>query len=194
MGSDGNLTPESTNFLMFFTVDSNILLAIGSLILIVFEVMIFLNKREDIPLWAYIVKYIAVCATTLTFLTTVLYLSPLLGKNFWKLFLNNNLFYHLICPVLGIVSLIFFEAKEKMNWKVSFFAVVPMALYSIYYIINVYTHLDNGKVNPRYDFYYFASNGVFIAIIMVIFLLLLTYGSALLLYYLREKRRQKLEQ
>jgi len=194
MGIDGNLTPETHNFLWFFTVDSNIFLAVSALILVIFEVLILLKKRKDIPHWVYVVKYVATCTTTLTLMTVILYLSPLLGLDFWKLFLNNNLFFHLISPVIGIVSLIFFEAKEEMSWKVSFLSLVPMGLYSIFYITNVYTHLNNGEVDPKYDFYYFASKGIFMTCVMIVVMLAITYGSAIGLYYLREIRRKKLSQ
>lgn len=193
MRLSGDLTPQSTNLFKFFTVDSNVLLAVASAILLVYEAMILFNKRKNIPKWMYITKFIAVSATTLTLLTTVLYLSPLVGKDFWKLFLNNNLFFHLISPVLGIVSFIFFECEEKLEWKISFLSIIPMGIYSIYYIINVYTHLKDGKVDPTYDFYYFASQGVFMSVVFVIVLLLITFGSSLLLCYLREKRRKKLK-
>lgn len=192
MGIEGNLTPETHNFLWFFTVDSNILLAVASLVLLTFEALILFSKRKAIPHWVIVLKYITVTATTLTLLTVMLYLSPLLGLEFWKLFLNNNLIYHLISPVLGIVSLIIFEADEKLEWKVSFLALIPMGLYGIFYVINVYTHLDNGKVNPKYDFYYFASQGIFVTILVLMGMILLTFGEAYLVYYLREKRRRKL--
>ena len=192
MGIDGNLTPETHNFLWFFTVDSNILLAVASLILVILEALILLNKRKGIPHWVYVFKYVATCSTTLTLLTVIFYLSPLLGANFWKLFLNTNLFFHLVSPVLGIVSLVLFEARDEMKWKVSFLALIPMGLYSIFYISNVYTHLNNGKVDPKYDFYYFAANGVGITILVVFMMFALTFGSSFLLYFLREKRRKKI--
>ena len=194
MGIDGNLTPETHNFLWFFTVDSNIFLTVAALILVIFEVLILLDKRKDIPHWVYVVKYVATCTTTLTLMTVILYLSPLLGLDFWKLFLNNNLFFHLISPVIGIVSLIFFETNDKMSWKVSFLSLVPMGLYSIFYLTNVYTHLNNGQVDPKYDFYYFASKGIGMTCVMIIVMLVITYGSAIALYFLREKRRKKLSQ
>lgn len=191
MGINGNLTPQTNNFLWFFTVDSNILLAAVSLAMIVFESLILSKKLKDIPHWLIVLKYVAVSATTLTLMTVILYLSPLLGANFWKLFLNNNLFFHLVSPVLGLVSLIFFENKDKLNWKVSFLSLIPMGLYGIFYITNVYTHLKDGQVDPKYDFYYFASNGVFMTIVMIFVMMAITYGSGILIYYFREKRRQK---
>lgn len=190
MGVNGNLTPETHNFLWFFTVDSNILLALTSFILVVYEVLLYFKKIKEIPHWLIILKYVSVSATTLTLMTVILYLSPLLGSKFWMLFLNTNLFFHLVSPVLGIVSFIFFENKDKLSWKVSFLSLIPMVLYAIFYITNVYTHLNNGKVDPTYDFYYFASNGVLMTIVMIIVMLIITYGSALLLYWLRKKRSE----
>lgn len=191
MGIDGNLTPETHNFFMFFTVDSNMLLAISSLIIVIYELLVYFNKQEKIPHWVSVFKYVAVTSTTLTFLTTVFYLSPLLGAKFWMLFLNNNLFFHLVSPILGLVSLILFEYEEKFSWKISFLSLIPMGLYSIFYITNVYTHLNNGQVDPVYDFYYFAANGVFMTVVIIIMMYAVTFGSAFLVYFLREKKRSK---
>lgn len=191
MGINGNLTPDTNNYLWFFTIDSNILLVVASIILVIYEVLMKLKKVDELPRWVIVYKYVAVSATTLTLVTVMLYLSPLLGLNFWKLFLNNNLFFHLVSPVLGLVSFIFYENKDKLHWKVSFLALIPMGLYSIFYIINVYTHLNNGQVDPKYDFYYFASKGILMTVVMVFVMLIFAYGSAILIYFLREKRRQK---
>lgn len=191
MGIDGKLTPESTNYLSFFTIDSNILLAVASLTLLVFEVLVLLNKRKGIPHWVIVFKYVSVITTSLTMVTTVFVLSPLVGAEFWKLFVNSNLFFHLISPILGIVSLVFFENEEKMNWKVSFLPLIPMGLYAIFYITNVYTHLDNGKVDPNYDFYAFARFGILWTILMVFLMTAFTYGSAILIHYLRGIKQKK---
>ena len=191
MGIDGNLTPETHNFLNFFTVDSNILLAVSALLLVIYELLLYFKKVERIPNWVDVFKYVSVTATTLTLLTVLFYLSPLLGANFWKLFLNNNLFFHLISPVLGLLSLILYENKTKFSWKISFLSLIPMGLYAIFYITNVYTHLNNGQVDSKYDFYYFAANGVGATIVVIIMMFLITYCSAFLIYFLREKRRLK---
>ena len=192
MGINGDLTPETHNFLWFFTVDSNIILAVSAVILVVYESLILLNKRKDMPRWVIVFKYISTCATTLTLMTVFLYLSPLLGADFWKLFLNTNLFFHLVSPVLGIVSLVLFEEKEKFTWKITFLSLIPMVLYGIFYMTNVYTHLNNGQVDPKYDFYYFCAKGPGIAVLMVFVMLVITYGSAIAIYFLREKRRKKI--
>ena len=51
----------------FFTVDSNLLMGIVSLIFIIYEVWILKNKKEDIPKNICILKLMATTAVALTF-------------------------------------------------------------------------------------------------------------------------------
>ncbi len=188
MGSQGRLTPQQTNLFSLFTVDSNLLLCIFSGIILVYQIMILVKKREDIPYFAYILKFIGTVGTTLTLLTVIFYLSPVLGSNWWMLFTNTNLFYHLVCPVIGIVSFLFFENDFELSLKKCFIGIIPMLIYSSYYIINAYSHLDeNGKIKEGYDVYGFASHGIPASIIVSIMMVASTLLIAFLLLLINQK-------
>ena len=105
---------ESTGLesLKFYTVDSNILVGLASLILIIYEYLLLKKKIKKIPKYVYIIKYIATVAVSLTFLVTLLYLSPLYGSKFLFLYQNSNLLFHLLVPLLSFISFVFYEKIE----------------------------------------------------------------------------------
>ena len=143
----------------FYTVDSNILVGIASLIMLINEILLITGKIDKLPKYAYIFKYIGTVGVSLTFLVTLLYLSPLLGKNFIFLYVNTNLLFHLIVPILSFISYVKYE-KNSLEFKYTFISLISMFIYAIYYIINILTHLDNGKVVKEYDWYGFVVGGI----------------------------------
>ncbi len=170
----------------FYTVDSNIIVGIASLIMVIYEVLLITKKIEKIPKYVYVLKYIGVVGVSLTFLVTLLYLAPLLGKNFILLYVNTNLLFHLIVPVLSFISYVRYE-KEIIGFKYTFIALISMFIYAIYYIVNILTHLDNGKVVKEYDWYGFVVGDTSSIIFAVIIFFIITYLISLLIYKLNNK-------
>ena len=91
----------------FFTVDSNVLMGIISLTMIIYELKLKNNKIKEIPKYIYILKMVGVSAVTLTFIVTLCFLSPMYG--FYAMYNNSNLFFHLVIPLLSIISYVFYE-------------------------------------------------------------------------------------
>lgn len=164
----------------FYTVDSNILMGIVSLIFIIYEKKLLKNKIKEIPKKVYILKLIATSGITLTFLTTTFFLAPSYG--FYAMFNNNNLFFHLIIPVLSIITYIFFE-KHENKYKYAFFGIIPMFLYSIFYISNVLIHLNNGGLTFKYDFYGFLQGNINNIYIVIPVIYLMSYIISVLLVF-----------
>ena len=172
----------------FYTVDSNILMAIASLIFVIYEIRYEKGNIKEIPTAIYNIKFLGVAAITLTFAVTLFFLAPLYG--FYAMYNNNNLFFHLIVPVLSIVSFIFIE-KYDVKYKYSFIGIIPMAIYSVFYTTNVLTHLVDGKPTWEYDFYGFLFGNVKNAFISLPVILLITYLISLLLIFLNKKLLKK---
>ena len=174
---------ESTKLGMFrfFTVDSNMFMGIVSLLFIIFEYRLFKNKIS-IPKWLYILKLMATCGVALTFLVVFLYLGPIFEGGIKGLLMNSNLFFHFLIPVFSIITFIFFEKNNLLFFKDSFYGMAPCLVYSVYYIINVLIHVENGKVSPEYDWYWFVQNGIWTAFIVVPVILLFTYLISLFLW------------
>lgn len=72
-------------------------------------------------------KYIAVCMTTVTLLVVLFILAPMQGMQ--MLYMGNFFSFHLICPVLMLVSFLFFE-KLKLDSRKIYIGVLPTLCYA----------------------------------------------------------------
>ena len=177
---------ESSSIIMFkyFTVDSNILMALSSLLLVIYERKLINKEIKTIPKGVYIFKLVGTSAVALTFLVTLLFLTPQFG--FLAMYSNNNLIFHLIVPLLSIISYVFFE-KHNNKYRYAFLGIIPMLIYSIYYILNVLIHVESGKISPVYDFYGFLQGNINNVYYVVPMIFLITLIISLVLVMLNKK-------
>ena len=99
------------------------------------------------------------------------------------MYVNKNLFFHGLIPLLSIINFIFFEKTDKLTFKDTFLALIPIVIYAIYYLINILIHMENGLVSPKYDWYYFVQNGIW----KIVIVLPLIFGISYLISYLMWK-------
>lgn len=168
----------------FYTVDSNILMGIISLILIIYEIKLLNKKIDKIPESVYILKLIGTSAITLTFIVTAFFLMPQYGL--YPMYNNNNLFFHLIVPLLSIISYILFE-KHDNKYKYAYLGIIPMFIYSIFYTSNILIHLNNDGLTFKYDFYGFLNGNLNNIYIVIPIIYLVTYLISILLIILNKK-------
>ena len=57
-----------------------------------------------------------------------------------------------------------------------------MILYAVFYLINIVIHMENGKVSPKYDWYWFVQNGVWTASLVIPLVAVITYVISLVLW------------
>ena len=196
MGDIENLTAPGLSAFQFFTVDSNLFLGVASILVAIYELLLIKGKVKDIPRFVYLIKFAAVVSTTLTFLMVVTVLCPMLGSDWWKLYMNNNLFFHLLCPLIGLVGFVFFERFSPFKFKETLWGLLPMVVYSIYYMINVLTHFDGGPVPYEYDWYGFAQGGVPSMIIYALVTYVMTFVISVLVWlpiYITDKKERKIQ-
>ena len=186
------LTNEGWLAFKYYTVDSNILIGISSLILVIYELLLIKHKLKKIPNYVYIFKMIATTSVTLTMLITLFYLAPYFGNKFYELYINSNLLFHLIIPILAIISFTIFE-KTKIDYKHTFLSVSFTLIYGIFYIINILTHLKNGKIVKEYDWYGFTNNGDNPIALVFLLILIITYLISLILWKFNYKRGNNYE-
>ena len=170
----------------YYTVDSNILVGISSFIMIIYEILFLKKKTKEIPKYVYVLKYIGVVGVMLTFIVTAFYLSPMYGKDFILLYMNTNLFFHLVVPLLALYSYVKYE-KNKLEYKYTFITLSSVIIYAIFYITNILLHLENGKVVKEYDWYGFVIGGIYSLIIVPIIILLISYLISYVIYRLNKK-------
>ncbi len=153
-----------------------------SLIFAIQEIKLLQNKISKISDKMYLLKLMATSAVGLTFVTVVGYLGPISPGGIQSMLLNSNLFFHLIIPVLSILTFSIFEQTNVIKFKHVITGVIPTVVYEIYYLINVLTHIENGKVPFKYDWYWFVQGGLWQIFIVMPLMIGVTYVISLLLW------------
>ena len=182
--SDGIIKGSKLKALKYFTVQSNIFMGISAFI----SLFYLLFKKDKYPTWLTILKLISTTCLTLTFLTVLAYLAPLMGIN--MVFLGANLYMHLFIPVVSIFTFIFIEPKVDLKFKWNFFSMIPSGTYGTIYIICLTAFNDFGNIDG-WDWYAFGTYGLGVGFIMLIGLNLVALGSSIGLYLLYKKVRKK---
>lgn len=132
---DGDRFRSGAKTFRYFTTDSNLLAALACLLQLPFSLRIAVTGGGSLPAWVRGAKYVAVCAVTLTLLTVVCFLAPTQGWG--KMFGGANLWLHLICPVLCILSFQLLETDAPLPFGATFAALVPVLLYGAVYFVMV---------------------------------------------------------
>jgi hypothetical protein len=155
-----------------FTVNSNILAAITSSMVIPYAIDGIRKKEYILPNWVVIFMLTGTTAVALTFLVSLFILSPV--KGFVLIFTGSRFFLHGVCPILTILAFSLFITSHKITIKQSLFSLIPVAVYAIlYFIMVVVITEENGGWD---DFYGFATRiPVWIPAIAI---LPLTFGIA----------------
>jgi hypothetical protein len=129
--------------LRFFTVLSNLFCALACLLVAV--------TLPELPRWVWLMKYVAVCAVTVTFLTVMFFLGPAIG---YKVLLTGRDFYlHLAGPLLALFSFCCLERFFPLPVSVSMLGIIPVFLYGFLYLCKV-------VIRKQWeDFYGYNKNG-----------------------------------
>lgn len=113
----------------YYTQDSNYFAMIVSILFLIWA----LRKKKDEPLpdWLLVLRYIATCLLSVTFLVIVFILCPPYGWEGYRyaLLSDAKVFEHLLCPILSFVSLLLFEDTPKQAGA-PFLAMIPTFLYA----------------------------------------------------------------
>lgn len=120
----------------YYTEDSN-LLALIACGLLAAGTIAALIKGGEVAHWMRILKYVAVCCLTLTFLVVVAILAPMEGLRGYRMFLleGRSLYEHLLCPVAAFLSLVLFERPLPRVKGTLLWAALPSGLYAVVIII-----------------------------------------------------------
>jgi len=183
-GAEPILETSKIGMFKFFTVDSNIFMGIIALLFVIKEI-----TNQEITKNMYRLKLMATTAVSLTFIIVFTYLGPISKDGIISLLQNSNIFFHLVIPVLSIITFTLFERTNKLKFKDSLYGIIPTIIYAVLYLINILIHMENGKVSPVYDWYWFVQNGVKTAIIVAPMIIIISYIISLILWKLNRKEK-----
>ena len=187
-GTELILEASKLQMFKFFTVDSNIFMGIVALICAYYEYKYLKKEIKKIPKSIYILKLMATTGVALTFVITFGYLSWIVKGGALVMIMNSNLFFHLLTPVLSVITFTIYEKTKELKLKDVIYGIIPMLIYAVYYLGNILIHMKGGKVSPEYDWYWFVQNGVWTMIIVVPIICLLTYGISFGLWKLNKEK------
>ena len=104
--------------------------------------------------WAFLFKYTGTAAVTVTMLTVFFFLAPTMG-GLKPLLMGNDLFMHLITPLMAILSFCLLE-KKGMAFSTALLGMLPLVLYGGWYLYKILY----APANKRWeDFYGFNRGG-----------------------------------
>ncbi len=121
--------------LAYYTIDSNIFLLISTIL--------YLITINNVPKIVQLLKYSSTLSVFITFLVVVFVLYPMYNFNFQFLFLDGpNLYMHVLCPLLAVISFIFFDSNEienslKNNLRSLYFTIIYAIILISLNILNV---------------------------------------------------------
>lgn len=162
---------------IYYTQDSNIFLMLAS----IFYLATYKNKDRKL---ASVLKFGATLSVLVTFLVVITILSPTMHLTYhWLLLEDANLFYHTLCPILAVVTFLFFDKVEVKGFKDIIGALVFTFIYTGVFLI-----LNLAKVvEGPYPFLMVYENSILVTIIWFIVI----EGGAILLAKLLEMGKQK---
>ena len=163
--------------LVYYTILSNLFLLV-SCILYLFKSRI---KSRVID----IMKFGSTLSVTITFLVVIFVLGPTKELTYNFLLLEGaNFYYHLICPVLGIITFLFIDDIKISGIKDVLGAFVFTIIYSIIILsLNIFKVI----VGP-YPFLKVYENSVYVSFIWIVLIL----GGSFLLGIALEKIKNKI--
>ena len=167
-GSGGVLQSSNWYAFKFFTVDSNVLVGLTSLLSAIF----LWKKGGDYPSWLIKLKLASTVSVGITFFTVAFYLGPIYS---YSLMIEGpNLFMHLIVPVLSMVTFLLLEPRANLKFKYNFTSIIPVTIYGIAYLINVAATNDYGNVAGN-DWYAFGTFGFGIGLVCLIVIIIMGF-------------------
>lgn len=128
----GMLSGEGLSNLRYYTVLSNILEGIASVLLVI-ALTAAARKQKPLPRWVEVLKYIAAVSVLLTFTIVVAFFGPLYGHG--NLYQGANLWFHLIIPVIAVIEMVFLS-DCKLTARDNRLVLYPTILYGVVYTAN----------------------------------------------------------
>lgn len=175
----GVLVAGGIGALYYFTIDSNILLVISSILVVIN--LLTKRKLNDV---IFTIKMIATTNVTLTFIVVVCYLGFVMGWNF--MIGGENFFLHIINPILALISYLFCEYCDLPK-RYTILNILPPLIYVCVIIPMVIL----GK-NPPYPFLDVTHNSIYETIIVFLLMAIGIYFIGYIMYVLNKKINKKI--
>lgn len=168
----------------WFTINSNSLTAVGACMIVPFAVEGISKKYFSYPKWVAMLHYSGMVCTTLTMVFAAAFISwvdPELA------FGGSNLYLHILCPCLVLVSFFLVESGHHLTKKDALIACIPTFLYELIYLWCVFIV---GKENGGWEDMYFMNTYIPFPV-SAVGITALAVGISLLIGYLYNRQTRK---
>ena len=166
VSASGTLMHNGINSLKYFTVLSNLLEGLASVVWLVSS-----RRNGKAGVRAELLKYIAAAAVGLTCVVVLVFLGPLYG--YPEMFAGPSLFMHLLTPVIAVAEMIFMSDAELTS-KDNRLVVLSPLIYGVFYLGN---NLINGigEWPDTNDWYFFLAWGYPVGILIFAVICVVTW-------------------
>lgn len=139
---------------------------------------LFGGKVQKISIW---LKYLATCMTTVTIVVVIGILVPMQGIQ--MLYYGEFLYFHLICPVLMLISFLFFDGGN-IPLKKAYIGMLPTAVYGVTAVIANCV----GVLTGPYPFLMVRNQPVYMSVLWFVLILGIAYLVAYIVLRFRRKK------
>lgn len=167
-------------YFKYFTSLSNFYNGLVSLYLLVLSIIHFKDDEYRFSKISKMLYLSAVVGVFITFLITVTFLQATIS-NPKLLYEDELIFFHVIHPILSVLSYVFLFKSEPLRFYHVFVGEAPLFIYSVVYSIMVLS----GNWSDHYGFTFGGHKWAFFIVFPSI--ILLGYGASYLLEFLNNK-------
>ncbi|MBO4867973.1 MAG: Pr6Pr family membrane protein [Ruminococcus sp.] len=135
------------NVFMYFTIQSNIAVAVISLI----GFCLMKSGREISSIW-YIIKFVGAVSITLTGAVFCFVLAPTLGGGAWNI---QNILTHVVVPIAAVIDYFVTGVSGSIKKRSTIWVIIPPLIYAVYAGIG---YKLNWQFSEGYNYPYFFLN------------------------------------
>ncbi len=171
---------DPKDLLHYFTINVNILTALGASMLIPYAIEGVRKKHFSCPKWMALFFYSGtVCMTIVMFFAVAL----ISWFDRTMAFGGYNRFLHIVCPLMILITFFLSESRYEFTLRDAVLSIIPLLIYEVIYLYEV---VFLGPEKGGWEDLYFMT--AFIPFyISAVLVMLLALGIALLLRYLHNR-------
>ena len=169
-GGEGNMLGTGWTAFRYFTIDSNVLVALAGLACIPFEIRALRTGCDELAHWALILYFAGAVSVSVTFMVVIAFLGPIF--TYRAMFVGWNIWLHGATPILAVITFMAL-LRGPIRLRECLWCLLPVLVYGAVYLVMVIAIGPDAGGWP--DFYAFNANGTwyvaFIAIGLLAFVL-----------------------
>lgn len=120
---------------LFYTENSNYFAGLVSFIFCATGI-VSLKKNKRIDDWVCVLRFVSTVCLLVTLVVVSCVFIPMFPKTAEGMLLkNSNLYEHFLCPVLSLLSFLFFENNFKLSKKYFWWALFPTVIYGVLIVL-----------------------------------------------------------